>query len=122
MQAEAVLAPVETLYRFSPDRSRGQSIIVRKNSDGTYSAVTDPDDLANHEAESTESDESGEETAITDSSDEDELSPTPGADEPSSVSVPWQPIIVQTPGVDEHPADAAANRIYGLTVLLELTL
>eukprot|EP01043_Picozoa_sp_COSAG02_P024012 COSAG02_NODE_1299_length_13382_cov_14.723858_5_plen_164_part_00 len=57
-----VLAPIETLFRFSPDRSKGQSIIVRKNDDGTYSAVTDPANLINHGAETSESDESDAES------------------------------------------------------------
>ena len=50
--ATAVLAPIETLFRFENDRSQGQSIIVRQNSDGTYTAVDDPADLANHYASS----------------------------------------------------------------------
>ena len=89
----AVLAPIETLFRFSPDRSKGQSIIVRKNDDGTYSAVTDPADLINHDAETSESDESDAESTDDDPSDDDHQPPAA----PRS-SITLKPIIVPAPG------------------------
>lgn len=104
----AVLAPIETLFRFSPDRSKGQSIIVRKNDDGTYSAVTDPADLINHDAETSESDESDAESTDDDPSDDDHQPPAA----PRS-SITLKPIIVPAPGETEHPADFAAYQAHG---------
>jgi hypothetical protein len=103
-----VLAPIETLFRFSPDRSKGQSIIVRKNGDGTYSAVTDPADLINHDAETSESDESDAESTDDDPSDDDHQPPAA----PRS-SITLKPIIVPAPGETEHPADFASYQAHG---------
>lgn len=61
--ANAVMAPVEILFQHSADRSRGQSIVVRQNTDGSFSAVDDTDELANHDVATTDEDTDEEEQA-----------------------------------------------------------
>ena len=62
-EATAVMAPVEVLSQHSADRSRGQSIVVKQNSDGSFSAVDDVDILANHDVATSDEETSSDEDA-----------------------------------------------------------
>lgn len=59
----AVMAPVEVLFQHSADRSRGQSIVVKQNADGSFSAVDDVEILANHDVATSDEDTSSDEDA-----------------------------------------------------------
>jgi hypothetical protein len=102
--ATAVLAPIETLFRFENDRSQGQSIVVRQNSDGTYTAVDDPDDLTNHYASSSESESEEEPDGNSQEAEEDE------DDEVQATQMDTgQP----GPQTARHPGDESARLLFG---------